>query len=169
MPAATGKRSRMLERQPQRPLAAHADAEDADGARRRLPALGKERQHVVEQVLLGRQRADRTRHRRGRPTRSGRRADRRRPGSARRTSGVYAGRSRKVSRPRGCRNSTPKRGLASGRVVDVGRFAGDVDVGPGLPFMGRFAWRAETREAAGVQPRDKPTPVAYGLPARQID
>src|SRR5262249_49352334 len=45
---------RILERQPQRPLPAHADALHRDRAWTQPPALLEERQHVVEQVTLGR-------------------------------------------------------------------------------------------------------------------
>ena len=43
----------MLEGEPQRPLPAHARAEQGDPRRRGLPTLGDVRQHVVEHVPLG--------------------------------------------------------------------------------------------------------------------
>src|ERR1700736_5005816 len=46
----------MLECQPQRSLAAHADPQQADAARPQAPALGEVRQNLIDDVALGRHR-----------------------------------------------------------------------------------------------------------------
>src|SRR5262249_13754353 len=99
-----------LERQPQRALAAHADAQQADRPRPQAPALPKEGHHAVQQVALRRDFGVELGTVAVHPPAAA--AVRQDADKAQRR--VHAGSSASSSRPTVCRNRTPNRGAPPG-------------------------------------------------------